>query len=253
MAYQVLGALRVVDDNGSATIGAYKVKTLLGVLLVRANQVVSTDQLLAELWGDTPPRRAVAGLHVYISQLRKFLADHVDRPDPLVTRAPGYLLQVGSEELDLLVFRRLVQRGRSSMRAGRHEEASAAFSSALDLWRGPTLGDLRDGEIIGRFVAWLEELRLECIEMLVECDFVLGRHRELVGFLYDLVSEHPLHEAFYRQLMLALYRCERRADALRVYKSARETLTAELGLEPCRALRDLHHAILLDDDDRLAV
>jgi DNA-binding SARP family transcriptional activator len=204
------------------------------------------------LWGGSPPRRAAAGLHVYVSQLRKFLADSVDRPDPLVTRAPGYLLQVGSDELDLLVFRRLMQRGRTSMRAGNHEDASAAFSAALDLWRGPALDDLREGEIIGRFVAWLEELRVECVEMLVECDFALGRHRELVGFLHDLVSERPLHEAFHRQLMLALYRCERRADALRVYKSARETLTAELGLEPGRALRELHHAILLDDD-RLAV
>ncbi|MFI9387645.1 BTAD domain-containing putative transcriptional regulator [Kutzneria sp. NPDC052558] len=252
MSYQVLGALRVVGERGSASISAHKVKTLLGVLLVRANQVVPADLLINELWGKNPPRRATAGLHVYISQLRRFLADMVARPDSLVTRAPGYLLQVGSDELDLLVFRRLVQRGRASMRAGNHEEASAAFSSALDLWRGAALDDLRDGEIIGRFAGWLEELRLECVEMLVECDFVLGRHRELVGFLYDLVSEHPLHEAFYRQLMLALYQCERRADALRVYKSARETLTAELGLEPCRSLRDLHHAILLGDGERLA-
>src|SRR5437763_5065425 len=100
----------------------------------------------------------------------------------------------------MLVFRGVVHEGRARMRAGRCEEASAAFSAALELWRGPVLDDLRDGPIVSRFVAWAEELHLECTELLVECDFGLGRHRELVGFLYDLISQHPLHEAFYRQL-----------------------------------------------------
>ncbi|HWE88006.1 MAG TPA: AfsR/SARP family transcriptional regulator [Pseudonocardiaceae bacterium] len=253
MTYQILGALRVAKDGDVATVGARKVNALLAVLLIRANQVVSAEALSQELWGDNPPRRATAGLHVYVSQLRKFLADTVSRPNPLVTRAPGYLIQVGTDELDLLVFRRLVHEGRTHMRARRYDEASRAFGSALDLWRGPVLDDLQDGEIVRRFVTWVEELRLECTEMLVEADLALGRHRELVGFLHGLVSEYPLHEAFYRQLMLVLYRCERRAEALRAYHIARETLTTELGLEPGRPLRELHHAILLDEDERLAV
>lgn len=253
MRYQILGSLRVVDDPNVSFVGARKVKTLLAVLLIRANQVVSADQLLAELWGQRPPRRAVAGLHVYVSQLRKFLAGAAPGGNPVITRAPGYLMHVGSDDLDLLVFRRLVQKGRAHLRAGRFEEASAVFASALALWRGPVLDDLRGSEIVSRFVAWVDELRLECLEMQAECDFTLGRHRERVGSLYELVAEHPLHEAFYRQLMLALYRGERRAEALQVYQMAWDTMTGELGLEPCRALQDLHHAILLGDDTRLAV
>lgn len=248
-----MGPLRVVEDGCVHTIKARKVKTLLAVLLIRANQIVSTDQLFAELWGDTPPRRANAGVHVYVSQLRKFLEQSVARQDPLITRAPGYLLEVGSEELDLMVFRRLVQKGRASMRARHYEEAFSAFSTALDMCHSPVLYDLRDSEIVARYAAWLDELRLECAELLIECNFFLGRHREMVGFLYGLVGDHPLHEAFYGQLMLALYRCERRADALQVYQAARTTITSELGLEPCRTLRELHYAILRGDDARLAV
>lgn len=253
MRYQIMGSLRVEHDPAVRPVGARKVKTLLAVLLIRANQVVSADSLLTELWGEHQPRRAVAGLHVYVSQLRKFLAEAAPGAEPVLTRAPGYLMHVGPDELDLLVFRRLVQTGRTHMRAGRYQEASQAFSTALELGRGPVLDDLRGSEIVERFAAWADELRLECIEMLVECDFVLGRHRERVGFLYELVAEQPLHEAFYRQLMVALYRGDRRAEALGVYQRAWTTMTADLGLEPCRALQELHQAILLGEDARLAV
>lgn len=252
MVYQILGPLRVVKDGHVHTIKAHKVKTLLAVLLIRGNQIVSTEQLFAELWEDAPPRRATAGVHVYVSQLRKFLAQSMATQDQLITRAPGYLLEVGSDELDLMVFRRLMQKGRASMRARHYEEASGAFSVALDMRQGPVLDDLRDSEVVTRFAAWFEELWLECAELLVESNFFLGRHREMVSFLYGLAGDHPLHEAFYRQLMLALYRCERRADALQVYTAARGTITSELGLEPCLALRELHYAILRGDDDRLA-
>jgi DNA-binding SARP family transcriptional activator len=137
------------------------------------------------------------------------------------------------------------------MRAGRHEEAAAAFAAALRLYRGPVLTDLQDGEIVGRFATWAAELRLECTEMLVECDLVLGRHRELVGLLGDLVSEHPLHEPFHRQLMVALHRGGRRADGLAAYRTARGVLSRELGLEPGRAMRELHQALLSGDAEQL--
>jgi SARP family transcriptional regulator, regulator of embCAB operon len=253
LPFHILGTLRVVNDDVVDAPSAHKVNTLLATLLIRANQVVSADQLLVELWGEHPPRRALAGLHVYVSQLRKFLATVLPGPERVLTRPPGYLIQVDADEVDALVFRRLVHQGRNYVRAGRHEEASAAFAQALELSREPVLDNLRESGIVARFATWVEELRLECTEMLVECDFTLGRHRELVGFLHELVAEHPLHEAFHRQLMLALYRCDRRADALGVYQAARETITSELGLEPCRAMRELHHAILLGDDERLAV
>jgi DNA-binding SARP family transcriptional activator len=246
--YEILGPLRVSDGNDSASISARKIEILLAVLLIRSDQVVATSQLITEVWGESAPRRATAALHVYISQLRKFLRRPSRRGSPIVTRPPGYLLRLGPDELDLHLFNQLVHQGRARAMAQRHMEASACLEAALSLWRGPALDDLRDGPIINGFATWLEEERLECIEMLVDSDLALGRHRQLVGRLYALIAEHPLREALYRQLMLALYRSERRADALKVYQTARETLKDELGLEPSRALRRLQQAILTADD-----
>ncbi len=142
----------------------------------------------------------------------------------------------------------LVNQGRALSKERRYEEAAACLEDALGLWHGPALGDLSNGPIIDGFVAWLMEARMECTEMLAEAQLQLGRHRELVGRLYSLAAENPLREAFYRQLMLALYRSNRQAEALKVYQMARKTLNDELGLEPCRGLRDLQRAILTDDD-----
>ncbi|MFI6024484.1 AfsR/SARP family transcriptional regulator [Amycolatopsis magusensis] len=248
MRYEILGRLRVVDDEGSTSLTARKMETLLAVLLGRADQVVTTDQLIAEIWGDRPPQRVNAALHVYISQLRKFL----DRPgrsaSPIVTRQQGYLLHLGEDTLDVNDFQRLVNRGREAAQRGRHEEAVAHFEGALSLWRGRALNDVQDGPILYWYVTWLEEARLECVEMLNDAYLVLSRHREVVGRLYVLTGEHPLRESFYRQLMLALFRSERQADALKVYQHARERLNAELGLEPCRPLRELQGAILRGDE-----
>jgi DNA-binding SARP family transcriptional activator len=244
--YEILGPLRVVDGNRTSVISARKIETVLALLLIRADQVVVPDQLMTELWGDRPPRRAMAGLHVYISQLRKFLHQAGQAESPVVTQSSGYLLRQGDDELDFQLFLRQVGEGRTQLRERRLEEASQVLDQALELWRGPALGDIR-GLVIDGFAAWLVEVRMECLEMLVEAQLQLGRHRELVGRLYSLTAENPLREAFYRQLMLALYRSERQADALKVYQAARKTLIAELGLEPCRALRDLQQAILAND------
>lgn len=252
MKYEMLGPLRVTDESGSSFINARKIQVLLALLLVRSKQVVSIDEAITEIWGNNPPRRATAGVHVYISQLRKFLSRPDRAENPIVTRPPGYLLQLGDDEIDVHQFRALMHQGRSHLKAGQHPEASNAFEDALALWRGPVLGDLCGGPALEGFAAWTQEARLECTELLVEAQLCQGRHRELVGRLYSLTAEHPLREAFYRQLMLALSRSERQADALRVYQQARNTLNEELGLEPCRALRELQRAILVDDD-RLAV
>jgi SARP family transcriptional regulator, regulator of embCAB operon len=245
--YQLLGPLRLVDGDDCSYISAPKIETVLAVLLIRSDQAVAPTQLITEIWGETPPRRATAGLHVYISQLRKFL----DRPDreqsPVVTKSPGYLLAKGSDEVDFHIFLQQVNQGRAHVREEHHEEAAACFENALAIWRGPVLSDVRNGPIVDGFVAWLTEARLECLEMLAESHLALGRHRELVGLLYSLTAENPLREAFYRLLMLALYRSERQADALQVYQSARRILSDELGLEPCRALQDLQRAILVAD------
>lgn len=246
--YEIMGPLRVVEGERKLTIRARKIEVLLTVLLVRADQVVPIDQLIAEIWGEYPPRRAIAGLHVYVSQIRKFLRRPNQSESPVLTRPPGYVLRLGADRLDFHCFERLVCEGRDHLRERRYQQATATFESALDLWRDPLLDDVCHGPILEGFQTWLKEARLECIEMLTDSRLMLGRHRELVSDLYQLTTEHPLREALHRQLMLALYRCGRRADALHVYQAARKTLNEELGLEPCRALQDMQRAILTSDD-----
>lgn len=250
MRYEILGPLRVVDD-GDTFISARKIECLLAALLIRADHLVAADHLIAEIWGDQPPRRATAGLHVYISGLRKFLS-RPDRSQPrIVTRPPGYMLALGDDEIDVNDFLKLAERGRGYARGQRHGEAATCFDSALALWRGPVLGDVSFGSMVEAFATWLEEMRMECIELQIEQHLQLGRHRELIGKLYSLTAEFPLRETFYRQLMVALYRSERQADALDAYRSAHRTLRSELGLEPCRALQEIQRAILSADDHLL--
>jgi DNA-binding SARP family transcriptional activator len=247
--FEIMGSLRIGDEQGSyAVLTARKMEILLATLLIKAEEVVSIDQLIEEIWGSNPPRCAGAALHVYVSQLRKFLKRPGRDDSPIVTRAPGYTFRLGPDELDLHEFQRLLGHGRALARAGQFEEAVTSLEGALALWRGPVLGDLRDGPMINGFACWLGEIRLECVELLVSSNLMLDRHEELIGWLYSLIAEHPLHEKFYQQLMLALYRSSRRADALKVYQTAREQLMTELGLEPCGPLRELQKCILAADD-----
>ncbi|GFE13627.1 SARP family transcriptional regulator [Streptomyces glebosus] len=247
MRYELLGSLRVVRGDSCHTLSARKKEALLAALVIRSGQVLSVDQLVDELWVDNPPCRATAALHVYISQLRSFLGPR-GRRNPIVTRSPGYLLELGSDELDFHVFQQFFREGRNLVRVQDHEGAVVRFEAALGQWRGSPLSGVGEGRIVSGFVTWLEELRLECVEMMVASSLALGRDHELIGFLYSLVSEHPLHEAFYESLMTALHRTGRRADALLIYQRARDALRRDLGLEPCRRLRELHQAILSDDD-----
>jgi DNA-binding SARP family transcriptional activator len=253
MRYEILGPIRVIGGEHGSVIGARKVETLLAVLLASADRVVSIDSLAEEIWGEGRPRRAMAGIHVYVSQIRKFLARE-GRPDnPLVTRPPGYYLSLGSDELDYRLFQDLVVKGRGQVRDGLDAEAVNTFDFALSLWRGPALGDICDGPILSGFVNVMTEARLECQEMFVEAHLRLGRHREVIGLLNSLTRDHPLREAFYRQLMLALYRSERQAEALAVFRLARWHLREELGLEPCRSLQEIHRSILAADEDLFAI
>lgn len=261
MRYEIMGPLRIVNDHGGFSIRAKKMQVLLAVLLVRANHIVPASQLMEEIWGEDLPRRANAGIHVYVSQIRKFLQRTGRQESPLVTWAPGYVLQLGSDELDILTFEQLVNTARGHLRNQSYEQASACFKSALGLWRGPLLGDMYRGSILQSAQAWLDETRVECIEMLMQARLAMGHHHELVGDLYQLVKDYPLREGMHCQLMLALYRCGRRGDALEAYQAARRVLNNELGLEPGRALQDLQRAILAADgwldlqrpDDRLPI
>jgi SARP family transcriptional regulator, regulator of embCAB operon len=246
--YEILSPLRVVDETGVRSITAPKVELLLAVLLSRADRLVATDTILAELWPEQVPRRAVAGLHVYISQLRKFLHRPSRTSSPIVTRKFGYLLELGGDELDVDIFLWLVRSGREHVKAGRAGQAAECLQQALDLWRGPLLGDLECGSQLGAYAAWLVQERLDCVELLTDVRLALGAHREVISQLYVLMAEHPLRESFYRQLMLALYRSERQAEALAVYQRAWHALDRELGIAPCRSLQQLQQDILAADD-----
>jgi DNA-binding SARP family transcriptional activator len=250
LRYEILRPVRVVDETGARSITAPKVELLLTVLLSRADQLVTTSAIMAELWPEDPPRRAAAGLHVYVSQLRKFLHRPGRRKSPIVTHKAGYLLTLGHDELDADIFLRLARLGREHARAGRLTEAEDCLERALGLWRGPLFGDLRRGQRLGAYAVWLTQERLDWVELLIDVRLALGAHRAVISELYALVEEYPMRESFYRQLMLALYRSDRQAEALRVYQHAWRVLDRELGVAPCRSLQRLHSDIL-NASDRL--
>jgi DNA-binding SARP family transcriptional activator len=245
--YEILGPLRVVNEGHSSLVTAGKVEVLLAALLVRADRIVSVDQLIAEIWRERSPRRATACVHVYVSCLRKFLRHAGQAEGSVVTQPPGYMLRLGGDEFDLRECEKLIAEGRACSRERRYEEAIDRLGRALALYRGPVLENTPRGPILDGFVAWVDEMRLEGTELLIDSHLELGNHRELIGWLYTLITEHPLREAFYRQLMLALYRSEHQANALRVYRDARRIVVGELGLEPGPALQELHNAILMAD------
>jgi YVTN family beta-propeller protein len=244
--YKILGQIEVSINGGSVEIGGPRLCTLLTILLLRANEPVPRDTLIHDLWGDRPPAGAQGSLEVYVSRLRKALSADPGGP-VLVTRPGAYRLLVAGEQLDARRFEGLVEDGRRALAGSAPGAAAASLRAALELWRGPALGAL-GGEPFARVeAARLEELRLGALEDRIEADLALGRHVALTGELEALVSAHPLRERLRGQLMIALYRGGRQADALRAYRAARRMLTGELGLEPGPALRDLEQAILRHD------
>ena len=259
MEYRVLGSFEVRDGGRLVELGGEKPRALLAILLLYRNQVVSVDRLIDELWGAAPPASAVRTLHGYVSRLRKALNGNgasAASPDgfgqgsgggALVTSGRGYVLRVAAGELDLERFRELVERGRDSLAAGSLEQAAEVLGEALGVWRGPPLADFAYEPFAQATIARLEELHLAAIEERVEADLGLGRARELVVELRDLAVRHPLQERLRGQLMLALYRSGRQAEALEAYQDFRRTLSEELGLEPGPGLQQLELAILSRD------
>ncbi|WP_406280479.1 BTAD domain-containing putative transcriptional regulator [Embleya sp. NBC_00896] len=237
--------MRIVDDAEPRKIAAPKPETLMAALLARRGQILTVDQLVAEIWAGPKPQRARSTVHVYVSRLRAILGvPGPARSGPLATSGGGYVLHPGPGRLDADAFHGLVERGRAASRAGRRHEAAETYTSALDLWRGPAYAGVAAGPIVRAHAARLEASRLECLELLVEAHLELGHYRESVARLYALTAEYPLHETFARHLMVALYHCGRRADALAVYRDTRGALRELLGLEPSRPLRDVQHAVL---------
>jgi YVTN family beta-propeller protein len=243
MDFRILGPLEVEDEGRLLKLGGAKQRALLALLLLRANEVVSRDRLIDELWGGSPPETASTALQVYVSQLRKALgADRVE------TRRPGYRLKVGSGELDLDRFEALVETARGQD----PREAESGLREALGLWRGTPLADVDDA-LARPERARLEEQRLTVLERRIEAELALGHGSELVAELERLLVEHPLRERLRGQLMIALYRSGRQADALEVYRRGRLLLSEELGLEPDESLQRLEKAILRHDPSLNAV
>jgi DNA-binding SARP family transcriptional activator len=247
MEFGILGPLEVRDGGRVLPVHGPKQRALLAVLLLHANEVVSSQRLIDSLWGDRAPATAANTLQVHVSRLRRLLEPPGSSREILLARPPGYVLRVALGELDLHRFESLVEAARRSRSGGDPAAASASLHEGLGLWRGSPLSDFTAERFAQAPIERLEELRLTAEEERVEADLCLGRHRELVGELRALIAEHPLRERLCGQLMLALYRCGRQAEALEVYQDARRTLVGELGIEPGHELQRLEKAILLQD------
>jgi predicted ATPase/DNA-binding SARP family transcriptional activator len=249
--FRILGPVEVLDVQGQQlALGGPKQRALLAVLLLNAGEVVSVERLIDELWGEDPPEGAAHTLQVQVANLRKVLEPARPRRSAggvLRTQPPGYLVEVGHDDLDLGRFQRLAEQGRAALAAGDPEQAAGLLRAALGLWRGPALADVvlkanGQGE-----VARLEERRLAALEDRIQAELAAGHHYELVGELEALIVAHPLRERLHGQLLLALYRSGRQAEALAGYRRMREMLAEELGIDPSRPLRELERAILAQD------
>ena len=242
MQYRILGPLAVAKDGSDVVIGSGKQRALLALLLLHANEAVSTDRLIDQLWGESRSTSATKVLQNYVSKLRRLLGDGV-----LITRAHGYELRVEPGELDVDRFDDLVADGRRALAAGDPEHAAAVLAEALALWRGPPLADFAYEPFASADIERLDGLRVAALIERIDADLQLGRHDALIGELETLVARYPLQERLRGQLMLALYRSGRQADALRVYKETRRVLVDELGIEPSQELQQLERAILVHD------
>jgi DNA-binding SARP family transcriptional activator len=237
--FRVLGALEVEDESGVRLLGGLKQRAVLVLLVLQAPNPVSVDRLIEALWGEQPPRTAMTSLQNFISQLRKIVG-----PEILVTKAPGYALAIGSEDVDLTRFRRLVQHARTSRDPARRAEQ---LRDALALWRGSPLAEFEFEAFAQAEIARLEEERLGVLEERLDAELEAGRHSEVIPELEALVEHHPTRERLRAQQMLALYRSGRQAEALAAYQDARRVLVEQLGVEPGRALQQLHGDILRQD------
>ena len=248
LEFRVLGPLQVAREGRLLPLGGIKQRGLLALLLLDRNRVVPRDRLVDALWGEEPPQSAANSIQVYVSKLRRLLDDGEPGTDgALVTEPPGYRLCVPPGEVDADEFERLVAAGTDAVGAGSFDEAEATLSRALALWRGPALADLAP-DFAQAAITRLEGLRLQALEARFEAMLAVGRETEAVGELQALVALHPLDERLRAQLMLALYRSGRQADALETYRSSRRLLTEELGLEPSPELRALEQSILRQDE-----
>jgi WD40 repeat protein/DNA-binding SARP family transcriptional activator/energy-coupling factor transporter ATP-binding protein EcfA2 len=246
LQFRMLGPLEAWRGGTPLRLGGERQRALLALLLVHANELVRTEQLVDQLLGEEVSDQALNTTRVAVSRLRRLLEDG-DGAGVLVTRAGGYVLNAGPEQLDVGRFERLLAEGRGLLAGGDAASAAARLREALALWRGPPLADLTLLEFAQPEIRRLEELRLLALMERIDADLTLGADAELIGELEGLVASNPLQERLSAQLMLALYRAGRQADALEVYRHVSELLREELGLEPSRGLQELELQVLRQD------
>lgn len=246
---RLLGPLQLRFDSVIATPRARKPRQLLVLLLLRINRFVPISYLLRGLWDDSPPRSATTTLQTYVLQLRNSLGKQPERgaKDILITMDGGYMLSVQGACFDLHTYQNLVSEGINALRSGKDHEAKQSLTSALDLWNGDALADVRHGQILETEAARLEESRLRALEHRIEADLRLGRCWEVLEELSTLSMRYPVHENFHTQYMLALYCSGHRLEALKVFHRLRSALISEVGVEPTARLQQLHQTILTSD------
>ncbi|GAA0363708.1 AfsR/SARP family transcriptional regulator [Actinoallomurus spadix] len=246
--FRILGHLEVIVRGGLLGVGPLKQRTLLAYLLLHPNQVVPAGRLVEALWGEDPPRTARQSLQNGIGGLRKLIsATRTLGAASIATRAPGYMLEVDPQAIDVHRFLRLRAEGRTALAGRRYEDASRSFRRALSCWRGSVLSDLVEAGVTWPAIDHLEEMRLAALEDRIDADLRLGRYSDVAGEVAQLLAATPLRERLWERLIIALYRADRQADALAAYRNCRRVLVDELGIEPNRRLRELERAILAQD------
>jgi DNA-binding SARP family transcriptional activator len=243
---RVLGPLEVRLHDRAVAITASKERALLALLIAHHGRTLPVGQMAEDLWEGSPPESASAALRVHISRLRRTLAAS-GIEDVLVTRPPGYLLDVPPAAVDVVRYEAAIDSARAAAADGQHHQAVADFRAALGLWRGPALSEVAGSPFANSEAIRLEQSRLSCLEECLAAELACGRHREVTPELEALAHEHSLRERFWELLMLSLYRSGRQPDALRAFQDLRARLGEELGLEPSPELTQLERAIVAHD------
>ncbi|MFD3735170.1 BTAD domain-containing putative transcriptional regulator [Streptomyces sp. NPDC058632] len=253
MHIRLLGELETVLNDTPIAPTAAKPRQVLALLALNAGRIVSVQNLVEELWGHHPPPSVRTTLQTYILQLRKLIDSALPEgsartaKDILVTRFDGYLLDIPPENVDVCCYEQLAKAGHQAMARGDHESVSRLLGMALSKWQSRALVDVRIGTLLSIEVARLEESRLNALENRIGADIQLGRHQAVLSELTVLTAQQPMHENLCAHYMVSLYRSGRQWQALHAYKTLRNTLNKELGVEPSLRLRKLHQAVLRSD------
>ena len=247
LVYRILGPLEVGSENNPLTPTAPKIRAVLALFTLRHDRLVQTWELVDELWDGAPPRSAHSTLQTYIYKLRRLLGQLSGDTEVLQTRTHGYLAAIPADQIDFCRFERLAADGRAALGRGDPATAADICGQALALWRGPALAAVMGGRQLHAHAVRLEEERLRTLETRIGADLLLGRHRMVIGELMELTRTQLVHEGFCRQLMIALYRSERRSEALAEYRRLRRLMIDEFALEPGPRMQQVHRALLSQD------